>query len=179
MTPFTIRPATVADADAIAQVHHQSWEETYPGLMPPELLERMTLDHRLRQWRRIIHDMPDGGARFVAEQNGKMIAIAQCGAAREAELQAPWEIWMVYVLREAQGIGVGAALMRAMFDHLKNLPPRGDGSVALWTLALNARAVRYYEKLGARRIGAIKRDERMGVAIEDVAMRWEREPSCD
>lgn len=180
--PFIIRPARVDDADAIAHVHHQSWEETYPGLMPPELLERVSLEHRLKQWRRIIHDEPEGGARFVAEASAgypsgvattqTIIGIAQCGPAREPELNARHEIWMIYVLREAQKQGVGAALMRAMFDYLRSLDDAAsnpDRSVGLWVLKGNDTAIRFYEKHGFAQTGAIKRDERMGVTLEDIS----------
>jgi hypothetical protein len=85
--PFSIRPARAADADAIAHVHHQSWGETYPGLMPPELLARVTLDYRLCQWRRLLADPAPGIARFVAETEAtrggaaenNIVGVCQCG----------------------------------------------------------------------------------------------------
>lgn len=178
---FRIRPACIEDADAIARVHHQGWRETYPGLMPPELLERVSLEYRLDLWRRIIRDLPPRGARFVAEMGGagrsaaEIVGVAQCGPARDAELNARWEIWMLYVLREAQRAGVGSALMRAMFDHMvaqDEADPVADRSVGLWVLKGNGRAIGFYAKHGAMLTGAAKREDRMGVVIEDVAMRW-------
>jgi ribosomal protein S18 acetylase RimI-like enzyme len=191
--PFTIRPARVEDADAIAHVHHQSWEETYPGLMPPELLERVSLDHRLAQWRRGLAAPAPGLARFVAERDEDMTAIAQCGPPQDADLGTTHEIWLLYVLRKAQGLGLGVALMKTMFDHLRMSRPAGDGeppgqpefgavmrppdeSVGLWVLTRNEPAIRFYERLGARRDRTIRRGEWNGAVIEDVAMRWERAP---
>ncbi|MBN9062923.1 MAG: hypothetical protein BGP06_17265 [Rhizobiales bacterium 65-9] len=192
--PFLVRPARSEDADAIAGVHHQGWRETYPGLMPQAVLDGMTLERRVQLWRRIIHEEPPGGARFVAEMSvgataGKVesrfppgvataqriVGVAQCGPAREAELNARWEVWMLYVLRAAQQMGVGSALMRAMVDHLAKQDDGGaeaDRSLGLWVLKGNDRAIRFYRRQGAALTGVAKREERAGGVVDDVAMRW-------
>ncbi|WP_342359404.1 N-acetyltransferase [Terrarubrum flagellatum] len=187
--PSRIRRARIEDADAIAHVHHRSWEETYPGLLPPELI--VPLDERLGQWRRIIHENPAGVGRFVAEVDAptvgddmrfapadapdvRIVGIAQCGPAREPELETRYEIGRIYVLRAAQGVGVGKALMGAMFDALRASHVGGeDRSVGLWVLKGNDRAIEFYERMGARVTGTIKRDERHGFIVEDVGMRWD------
>lgn len=186
--PFKIRAARVEDADAIAHVHHQSWAETYPDMLPAELIARYSLDYRLAQWRRIIRETPPGVARFVAEardaeNNPTVIGVAQCGPARDVDLGASFEIMMIYVLRRAQSLGVGRALMGAMFDCLapqiaeaKKSGAIEQSCVGLWVLKGNDRAIRFYETMGAALTGPAKSEKRFGIAIEDIAMRWEKTP---
>ncbi len=38
-----IRPATLEDATAIAAIHVQSWRETYAGIMPEEVIGRLSV----------------------------------------------------------------------------------------------------------------------------------------
>ena len=38
-----VRPARIEDAPAIAEVHIQTWRETYAGLMPTEMLAGLSV----------------------------------------------------------------------------------------------------------------------------------------
>src|SRR5579862_3639910 len=48
---YAITPAGPADAAALAQVHVESWRETYSGILPQMYLERMSVALHERQWR--------------------------------------------------------------------------------------------------------------------------------
>ncbi len=45
-----IRWASAADATGVARVHVDTWEGTYRGLMPDEVLHRRTLDRAVAGW---------------------------------------------------------------------------------------------------------------------------------
>lgn len=49
-----IRPARMADADAIARVHVDSWRTTYPGIVPDDYLATMSYEQRSGVWQRIL-----------------------------------------------------------------------------------------------------------------------------
>jgi len=43
-TDPTLRPATAADVDAIAEMFHSGWHDAHPGLVPDGLTERRTAE---------------------------------------------------------------------------------------------------------------------------------------
>ena len=52
----TIRRGVPAEAEALAQLHLDVWDDAYPGLMPQEILDerRATVDERIERWRGIL-----------------------------------------------------------------------------------------------------------------------------
>ena len=51
-----IRRATVADAPRIAQMHVESWLETYTGIVPQEILAALSVPRRTLAWESILRD---------------------------------------------------------------------------------------------------------------------------
>lgn len=166
--PPTIRPATDADVLPMAKVHIVSWRETYPGLLPERMLERMSIADEAIRWQRLL-DRPrawDGGQAFVAEQDGAIVGYGSCGGQRTELLRDrgfTGEIGELYVLRSAQGQGAGAGLMKAMAAALHR---RGHHGLSLWVLEQNGPARRFYERLG----GTLIAEKRASLA--EVAYGW-------
>jgi ribosomal protein S18 acetylase RimI-like enzyme len=166
-----IRPAVPADAEALGRVHAACWAETYPGLLPPALLARMTEpSRRIAEWRGWLADPPVPGGTDLALLDGAVVGFVSCGPAREAALGAEGEIRALYVLAAAQRRGLGRALLAAA---ARRLLAGGIGAVALWVIAGNTRAIAFYRALGAVE-GLRRRDAIEGVPIEEVAMLWPR-----
>ncbi|MGL4312589.1 MAG: GNAT family N-acetyltransferase [Sphingomonas sp.] len=144
-----IRRATPGDARRIGAVHVQAWQEAYAGLLPPNEVARWGATSRAAMWRRAI---VSGTARgiYVAEIDGVIIGFGACADQRAAALDQrgyTGEITALYVLRMAQRRGAGQALMRAL---ARRLIAEGDRAMALWVLASNAPARRFYEAMGGR-----------------------------
>jgi GNAT superfamily N-acetyltransferase len=72
-------------------------------------------------------------------------------------------IYLLYVLPEYWGRGVGTALMRAAIDELRDL---GMRDAALWVLRDNQPARRFYESLGWHRDGRASSQNYGGVELE-------------
>jgi GNAT superfamily N-acetyltransferase len=142
-----IRPATPADASAIGTMHARSWVETYPGLVPEALLTEMTdPDRRRAAWaRNLAQPLLPGGA-LVAEEAGAILGFVSVCAARDPALGAEGEISGLYLLRAAQGRGLGRALLRAGAAVLLEA---GYGSAGAWALDSNLRARGFYAATGA------------------------------
>ncbi len=51
---ITVRRAAPVDAAAIALVHVRAWQAAYRGLMPDDVLERLSVDERALRWRDIL-----------------------------------------------------------------------------------------------------------------------------
>jgi GNAT superfamily N-acetyltransferase len=120
-----VRPATRADAEAMARTHWLSANTAY-GRNDP-------LERRLAAARRILEE---GDTRpFVAETDGDVIGVLTVG---EDELYA------IYVHPDYWGTGVGQALLdRAEHELAKTCDVAG-----LTCMVGNARARRFYERNG-------------------------------
>ena len=75
------------------------------------------------------------------------------------------EIAALYLLRSAQGLGLGRRLLEAALGHL---PPHQD--VALYVLDKNRRAIRFYEFMGFRLTGRTLRQETEGGPMAELEM---------
>ena len=108
---YSIRRATLDDADALAQVHETAWREVYAGLMSEQLLNAITADSRATAWRRMLAGEAGFlGTTFVAERDGQLVAYASCGEQRDDDLRAKGyagEFTAVYVLKTDQRQGLG------------------------------------------------------------------------
>lgn len=125
-----IRPATVADADAIGEVHVASWRAAYAGLIPDDFLAGLSAESRAASWARLIGD---GGRVLVAEEDGVIAGFAAYGDGR---------LYALYLLPEYWGRGLGRALHDRVVEELS-----GDSAV-LWVLATNERAKAFYVRRG-------------------------------
>lgn len=68
--PLRVRLAEPTDADGIAEVHVQSWRETYSGLIPDRFMDAEALEMRRRMWASILALDPPPGTIVVAEGHG-------------------------------------------------------------------------------------------------------------
>ncbi len=142
-----VRPARLADAPRIGEIHVTAWRETYAGLMPAARLAGLSIGERTAMWHRVLGSGTARGI-VVAEDDGIAIGVAACAQQRTQQLAAAGysgEITALYVLRAAQGRGAGRLLMQAM---TRRLIAEGDRSMSLWVLAENVPARRFYERLG-------------------------------
>ncbi|NKC32319.1 GNAT family N-acetyltransferase [Falsiroseomonas selenitidurans] len=164
-----IRPATAADAPAIGSMHAQAWQETYPGLVPPALLTEMTdPDRRRAAWARTLAAPLLPGGILVLEQDGAVRGFIAVCAARDAALGASGEVSGLYLLRAAQGRGLGRALLAAGATVLLQA---GHDSAGAWALDANTRAAGFYAATGA--IAGTRQTGWHGpVALEETAWVW-------
>jgi GNAT superfamily N-acetyltransferase len=120
-----VRPATPADADAMARTHLVSANTAY-GRDDP-------LERRLAAARRLFEE--HGTRPFLAERDGDVVGVLTVGDD---------ELYAIYVHPEHWGTGVGQALLdRAE----KELAETCDVAV-LTCMVDNARARRFYERNG-------------------------------
>ncbi len=80
-----LRPAAVADADGIAEVHVRSWQEAYRGLMPQEVLDGLSVSERAANWARILGETGRGSQTLVVLDGSRVVGWASFGDARDAD----------------------------------------------------------------------------------------------
>lgn len=170
-TRATIRPATITDATAIADVHVRSWQAAYRGMMPQDYLDRLEPADRLPRWQRLLADTDRTRADvLVAAGDDGICGFSSFGPARDAD-QDPdrvAEVRAIYLAPRSMGHGVGRALMTASVERLAQM---GYEQVALWVLDVNERARRFYELAGFRPDGASKLDNRDELQLTEVRYR--------
>ncbi|SDZ76288.1 GNAT family N-acetyltransferase [Rubrimonas cliftonensis] len=146
-TSAAIRPARRADAGAIAVVHAQAWRESYGGILGPAAWDAGAEGRRLRQWRRILARPRQGGGTLVATLTGETVGFGAYGPQREDDRLADGEIYALYLLGRAQGLGLGRRLVAAMLARMRGW---GATSADVWALERNEKACAFYAALGAR-----------------------------
>jgi GNAT superfamily N-acetyltransferase len=161
------RPATVADAPAIARVHVASWNAAYRGVIADAALDRLTEDRLAPEWRGAIEGSEAEVA--VVEIDGKVVGYSRYGPSRDDDLDpsATAEVYGFYLHPDAWGKGAGRALM----EHVKqDLRRRGYRDGCLWVVQVNERAQAFYRALGFAPDG---RDDKLCIGAPEYRFRGE------
>lgn len=142
-----------------AYVHWKSWQESYRGIVDQGYLDRMTIS----RCEEMASRYPENT--LVAKDGARVIGFA-CAGAVNGEIDAG-EVYALYVLEEYQKRGIGYALMREALSLLK-----GCRVVYLWAFKENAKALRFYERVGFRQDGTEK-ELVLGSPVKGIRMTME------
>jgi ribosomal protein S18 acetylase RimI-like enzyme len=169
-----IRRARKSDATAIGRVYVETWQSTYAGLLPDEMLVRMSDARQTAWWSRALDDSRESRGIFVADDEDMgVVGFGSCGQVREipegldGTEQRVGEVYTLYVEPDFQNQGMGRRLLDAMFRQLQ---ADGCDTVILWMLANNPSRF-FYEGLGGAVVGR-RLDRMSGTEVEEVAYAW-------
>lgn len=162
-----VRPATLDDADAIARIYVDTWRSVYAGSLPDHVLTRMSHARQSSAWRQEVGGR-NGRWVLVAElPKAGVVGFVGLGANRFGPSTYDGEIQTLYVLDDFHDRGIGRALLKAGFRHMKE---EGFHKAIVWVLSSNP-ARFFYEALGAQRVA--ERDEALwGTVLKEVAYGW-------
>lgn len=148
---YTIRPAKPEDAEGLTRVHVRSWQSSYRGLLAQDFLDTIDSTERLAMWRRTLAH-PETFGVYVAEtpDTRELVGFCAVGQGRGNPQGYPGELYSIYLLEEAKGLGVGRALFQ---EGLQWLREHGLWPMALWVLKENSRARYFYERMGGHLAG--------------------------
>lgn len=141
MSSYSVRPASARDAKAIADIHVATWQAAYQDLMPPDHVQKMTVEKRLAYWRDAIeYSEPQV---LVACQGDQVVGFVGFDRSRDPGSKPTMgEIWALYVLPAHWAQGAGTALWDGAREGLKE---EGCSQVGIWVLLRNERAMRFCE----------------------------------
>lgn len=151
MQPFTVRPATPADADAVTDVWVRSWLDTYVSpehgisedYVATHLTRRSSKTGREALRRQLARGHSRRQAMFVAEADGRIVGLA----GPRVDDDGTQRLGALYVDRDWHGRGPGPALM------LEVLHWRDPGKPLVLDVAVyNRRAIAFYRKWGFREV---------------------------
>lgn len=165
-----VREATRADAAAIARLHLENWRVAYRDMVPDEVLDGVTAVSRFLHWDGVLAEPDNPEFVYVAEDAaGRVIGIASGGPELGGDPHYRGELYVLHVRPEAQGRGVGRALVRAVVERLA---ADSVTSLIVWMLRENYPARRFYAALG----GVFVREQPAmfeGVMLMDAGYGWQ------
>ena len=165
---YVISPAGPVDAAELARVHVRSWRETYPGILPQAALNRMSVAAHARRFRLELTRAQKGQATLIAEGQEGVVGYASGAVLHGDGRAADAEVFTLYVLRAAQGLGVGRALLAAQARVLR---AEGAKSLMLFVLSRNDAARGFYERLGGEAFAEVA-SRGWGEGLTETAYRW-------
>jgi len=139
LTVSYIRPATVADADAIAALHAASWRSAYRGIFKDDMLGPSLDGERRDHWRARLAGMASDDAVLIADGQG-FIAVWAKG---DAGFGAYIDNLHVHPERRSGGLG-----RRLLGEAMRRVAERGETGAYLWVFDDNVRAIDFYRRLG-------------------------------
>jgi len=169
---LNIRKAAVQDAQRFAEIHVAAWRAAYPGVVPHETLENLSIGRRAERFREFLGSS-DLAPTFVIEDAGAVVGFMTAGACRDEDCDRQvGEVWGIYLDPPCWRRGLGTAALAVAEDMLAR-----DGCTrsVLWVFAANEAARGFYEANGYRPDGHTKRIE-LGSAI--LAVRLAKRLRC-
>jgi GNAT superfamily N-acetyltransferase len=145
MDDWVIREARREDAEEFVRAHEAAWNAT--GVTHARLGELVPFEQRVRAFEKGLEKVSDDARVWVAVRGARIVGLAAC--TREQETA---ELRNLYVVPEAWGSGVGAALLQTAVAWMKQLA----AEAFLWVAVENARARRFYEREGWKADGEIR-----------------------
>jgi threonine dehydratase len=169
LTP-TIRTLRREDAEALGAVHVRAWHAAYRGLLPDDYLASLTTQGRAAHWAEALARPHRrlGTARLGVEQDGRVVGFILLGPAFEDAASTTGEVYALNVDPDYWSRGIGTALLEAGVGHLR---ASGFTDAILWVLSDNARARRFYEAAGWHHDGADRRQNVLGVDLDETCYR--------
>ena len=163
--PF-IRRALIYDAGELACVYVRSWRESYRKLLPAAVLDGLDVERQQKAWRRDLAPR-DPSHTFAACAGEKIVGFCAVGPNRARKSRYLSEMYVLYILRSHQNLGLGRKLFEAGYNDLK---ARGFGRMEVRVLAKNP-ANDFYRHMGGQRLG-VSGIKMGGRAMNEVSYGW-------
>jgi ribosomal protein S18 acetylase RimI-like enzyme len=162
-----VRPATLSDAQRMAEIHVAAWRTAYLEVMDQAFLAGLNVTDRREMWERALTSRGEGS--YLAGQLDNVVrGFCVFGPARDTELagvacngqelgegDTVGELVALNVEPAYWGRGVGYCLAR---NALAELAYANYSAVYLWVVESNVRAISLYERLGFLHSGVSKQD---------------------
>jgi GNAT superfamily N-acetyltransferase len=142
---MTIRVAELTDAVAIAQLHTQSWQTAYRGILSEDFLQDSLPENRRLLWHTRLSDTDRADQLVLLDEQDGTVRGFGC-AFLEADPEWGCLLDNLHVVPDLKGKGLGRQLMAAVAQRVLLSNPRSR--LHLWAYERNLGARRFYERLG-------------------------------
>ncbi|KKI92035.1 GCN5 family acetyltransferase [Bacillus sp. SA1-12] len=161
-----IRKASKEDIKVVSRVYVDSWKNTYRGLVPDEYLDTLSYEEAETKWIAFLNNESEPFIFIAINDDGKMIGFAS--GQRIDEENFDGELYSLYLLKEARGLGIGRLLVSATAKHLIE---KGIYSMMVWVMKQNKSGLGFYERMGGKEY-TNRTSMFGGTTVEDVAYGW-------
>ncbi|MEW2527976.1 GNAT family N-acetyltransferase [Streptomyces sp. NPDC047071] len=166
-----VREMVAADVEAVSAIRVRGWQAAYVGIVPQTYLDAMTVEGDAGQRRQWV-SQPGRQSRDLVALDGHGPVGWICFGPLRGEAPGPGrfgEVYALYVSVDLIGQGIGRRLLEEAHGQMKE---QGFESSALWVLADNQRARRFYEQSGYQADGATQDDTYDEVTLTE--LRYQR-----
>jgi ribosomal protein S18 acetylase RimI-like enzyme len=145
----TLRAATPADAPTIAALHAESWRFAYRGAYSDAYLDGDVFQDRIRVWNERLSSPPPNQYVILAEDGDVVVGFVCAYGADDKK----WGTLVdnLHVRPNRHGQGIGRRLLAAVANWC--CTEHAGNGLYLWVLDQNARALAFYQHLGAKDVG--------------------------
>ncbi len=156
---ITIRLATYADAQDIANIHALSWEAAYKDILPTEYIRKQSAS-REAMWKRILST--ENNIHYIILNNSTPVGILTVGPPQHEEIKIEndtgiddsfWELHGIYLHPDYFLRGIGTTALKFAMDKAREV---GKTNMLLWVFEGNVNSIKFYEKCGFSPDGARK-----------------------
>lgn len=167
---YSIRPATLRDAKAVAEIHADVCEAVDSQWVPAESLSSRDLEGRTKLWREAIEFGEPQVLIANKADDGQVVGFVGFDRSRDAGSKPTvGEIWAIHVLPAFWDTGAGLALWDAAREGLIE---EGCTQVTLWLPLANQRALRFHELAGFKReLGSARTVALGGFRLEHIRLK--------
>ncbi len=166
-----IREAAVSDVSAIANLHADSWRNTYRGAYSDAYLDGPVFDDRVKVWAERLSSPPANQYVVVAEDGGEVVGFACVYGNHSVEHGSLLD--NLHVKQDLQKSGIGKQLVVEAARWCAANYPAQD--MYLGVLEINANAQAFYRRLGGADVGGDTTDEPGGGTVPYRIIRWSRD----
>lgn len=169
LAQHVVFPAGPAESSALGDVHVRAWRETYPGILPATYLAALRPEIHAARFRKQLNAQAPGEVVLAAEGAGGLVGYCAGALLSDDHRLAQAEVFTLYLLKAAQGRGLGARMLGAAAGVLA---AQGAGSLVIWVLTNNTPARAFYEHLGGK-IAGERSVAGWGGGLRETAYRWD------
>jgi ribosomal protein S18 acetylase RimI-like enzyme len=149
---YEIRWAGESDASELGMIHANSWKVAYDGIIPDEVLEKISSEKRAARFLKVITEKSEETAVIIVDN--RIVGFITLGRCRDEDLSRNHgEVWGIYLSPDNWRTGIGSILLNW---GISELAATGYKKISLWVLEDNHNARGFYEKHGFIYDGTIK-----------------------
>ncbi len=166
---LTIREATIKDIPEVAQLHVDSWNKTYKGIIAQDYLDNMknNIDERIERMKNEFNLRK----MIVATIDDEIVAFSEYTLNNEfsKDLDVDCELCGLYVKNEYVGTRIGTIVFNyVMSEFIKN----DNSKMGLWCVKENTNAINFYKSKGGIQVTE-KKFELVGKEYSEVAFVYD------
>ncbi|MBT2255944.1 GNAT family N-acetyltransferase [Priestia megaterium] len=162
-----IRKANIGDIKVISKIYVDTWKTTYNSLVPDNFLNELSYEEAENKWMKFFSNPLHKSFTYIASNDSEEI-IGFAAARISSDKEFKGELYALYLLPAAQGLGTGRSLISTVAEHFKE---EGISSMMVWVMKNNKAGRGFYKRLGGKYY--THRESQFGEClVEDEAYGW-------